>query len=914
MTGRNEAPAALVIASIIVFLRIATTVEASPGALESFHWHEGFEDADPVTLTHARGAYVIHFAGPTSEHAIEGRRCYKLDVTFPGEGGGGHWGFPVRVPLEGRLRLTAKLRIDKGPESPDPGVEAFIQTVPTDQLMGEAVAYLPLQDRGTWQDVDVDLAAMPDRHVVRMAVDRGLWSATRENVGFELTRIFLRVRGRGSQRVVIYLDDVLIEGEVPNPNRYRQIAEARWAPVRARVLDQIAVWRTTIHAADRAWNAIVEPASRSSVRLKEAMRPDIDRAKHQIKRAEARGFLKENEFWPIEHDLRRLAYAAGNLGLLGEGEQPANTDAEFYEVDSTSGVQVLPETEPVPGRLARRIHVVAAAGEYEPASFVIRARRLLERVHVAATALTSERSVIPAEAVDLKWVKCWYQSEGAWTGYKRTGHGRVLIPELLLNDPDLVRVDAKGQRNHLKLRDGDGDRYVDISDPTPVYDYLNGGQMAYYAPDATELPVRDASALLPVDVAAGKNQQVWVTMHVPPNAAPGRYSGKLSVTAGGTLLHTLDLDLTVLPFQLVEPRAYYDAARRFTSSIYCEAHLVPDGIHAISSFALNETQYRATMRNLVAHGVTDPVFAQNQKLDMVIGKHWPEAHDEPAPDPHDPRLRLDLLCRALQIRREEGMTGTALYFNGLITRNPRETEALERLEQEVRRFREVFEPYGIDELYVYGLDEAHGERLRSQRPAWEAVRRAGGRIFVAGGPENFKAMGDLLDVMVWSGVPTREEAARWHGIGHRVFDYANPQVGVESPEINRRNFGFVLWRANYDGAMTWAYQSSYTQGLWNDFNCDRRASAFAMPTLDAPIDTIAWEGYREGIDDIRYGSTLLIAIEEAIADGAAEWVQVAQEARSYLESFSPYAFLPQVRARIIEYLLKLESRKVASAD
>ena len=196
----------------------------------------------------------------------------------------------------------------------------------------------------------------------------------------------------------------------------------------------------------------------------------------------------------------------------------------------------------------------------------------------------------------------------------------------------------------------------------------------------------------------------------------------------------------------------------------------------------------------------------------------------------------------------------------------------------------------------------------SQRPAWQAVREQGAKVFVAGSRENFDAMGDLLDVLVWSGVPDKVQAAKWHDVGQRIFDYANPQVGVESPEINRRNFGFTLWKANYDGAMTWEYQSSASQGLWHDFNCDRRTVAFALPTADGLIDTIGWEGYREGIDDIRYGSTLLLAIEHARQRDHAPMSRTADQARRFLEELDQYDQLDVVRAKIIQYILALQAQ------
>jgi len=37
----------------------------------------------------------------------------------------------------------------------------------------------------------------------------------------------------------------------------------------------------------------------------------------------------------------------------------------------------------------------------------------------------------------------------------------------------------------------------------------------------------------------------------------------------------------------------------------------------------------------------------------------------------------------------------------------------------------------------------------------------------------------------------------------------------------------------------------------------------AYPTVDEVIDTLQWEGYREGVDDTRYLATLLSAIDQA---------------------------------------------------
>ena len=131
-------------------------------------------------------------------------------------------------------------------------------------------------------------------------------------------------------------------------------------------------------------------------------------------------------------------------------------------------------------------------------------------------------------------------------------------------------------------------------------------------------------------------------------------------------------------------------------------------------------------------------------------------------------------------------------------------------------------------------------------------------------------MGDLLDILNYGAGragPDPEEAAKWHGAGHKVRNYGNPQGGVENPELYRRNYGLLLWSMDYDGGGPWAWQHSAFGGTWNDFNSNRRSVGMVYPTADGGIDTIAWEGFREGVDDVRYLTTLLDAIEKAKKSG-----------------------------------------------
>ena len=77
------------------------------------------------------------------------------------------------------------------------------------------------------------------------------------------------------------------------------------------------------------------------------------------------------------------------------------------------------------------------------------------------------------------------------------------------------------------------------------------------------------------------------------------------------------------------------------------------------------------------------------------------------------------------------------------------------------------------------------------------------------------------------------------------------------------------------------------------------------PTADGMIDTIAWEGFREGVDDVRYATTLTLQIAAAMAGKDPERTRVAGEAQQYLNEFEVSGDLDEIRSSIIGYILKL---------
>ena len=89
-----------------------------------------------------------------------------------------------------------------------------------------------------------------------------------------------------------------------------------------------------------------------------------------------------------------------------------------YAVPAMSNVQRLPDAYPWDGAAGGPVRIVAAKGEFEPGSFVVWGERDLGKVEFSAGELRrADGKAFPAENLDLKLVKCWYQNGNGWFSY-----------------------------------------------------------------------------------------------------------------------------------------------------------------------------------------------------------------------------------------------------------------------------------------------------------------------------------------------------------------------------------------------------------------------------------------------------------------------------------------------------------------
>ena len=113
--------------------------------------------------------------------------------------------------------------------------------------------------------------------------------------------------------------------------------------------------------------------------------------------------------------------------------------------------------------------------------------------------------------------------------------------------------------------------------------------------------------------------------------------------------------------------------------------------------------------------------------------------------------------------------------------NPTDPAGLATVASTVTNWRNHVRAYGYADVYFYGIDEAKADVLKTERPAWQTVHDNGGKVFAAAGAANLQTVADVLDTAVVAYAPNTTIAGIFHRNNHEVFDYSNPQAGIENP-------------------------------------------------------------------------------------------------------------------------------------
>ena len=579
--------------------------------------------------------------------------------------------------------------------------------------------------------------------------------------------------------------------------------------------------------------------------------------------------------YPIAPDIQRANRK--QVEARADGSYWKGHKLAACSVTPLSGIRRTPDLFPEDGDFSSPLQVLAAKGEYEPASFLLFAFQDLRGVTLAARDLVSaEGARIPASEIDLTVVKIWYQMGTAWCGFHADHLRRVPTPELLLHDEKLIEVDHDRKENFVR---------ADFRGGLTAYHWISflaaAGDHHYFG-DVRFHWVHDAEKLRPFDLQKDAFKEFLATVHVPSTAREGLYQGKIDVVIDGKVAFSIPLELNVLPFKLPRPAVLRDLDREFYSAAY------------IGGMNLRKSPKLA--RNLVAHNMRNPLLPQvpNERAANELAKILTETG-----------LDTNMLFAVLP--------GAGLTTSFPLKETDREyikygnrvMEASNTIARLRARLGDQVVPF------AQGIDEAGPGTVRAERATWQAFHGLGAKIKATTGYHPYLLFNLDFALIPRQPSPMRKiNADSLHAMNPDMLVgwYGDPHSGPENPDYTRRLFGWVTWRNNYDLFCQYILFRDDWAEFWVAKESVLRGLMICYPQDGDVLDTLAWEGVREAVDDIRYTTLLRQYAVKALESHDMETVYTARAAMAWLTQVDfERSSLDYLRYETIARILELRS-------
>jgi len=349
------------------------------------------------------------------------------------------------------------------------------------------------------------------------------------------------------------------------------------------------------------------------------------------------------------------------------------------------------------------------------------------------------------------------------------------------------------------------------------------------------------------NMAAWSKELFWVTVHVPDDAKPGMYRGKVTVTSGGKAVAALDVEAEVLPIALGEPP--YALGFNYSNPKEPEA-------------------LRAHLADMRAHGMTC--------VGPLYDFHLP-VQDEDTSDLAD---FLEAYTKAGFTKPVYFATPMNLTVSALTGYGPVDSKRFQQKYLEVmRRLHAEAQRHDVPVIFSIG-DEFTNKGIKGVEYAGRLARLTFEEL-----PELITTsdMNGYMEVMAMA--PYLNVAAinnGWDGIDHH--NKGRRLVNREFLTELREKTGAIPWFVNTGsgrfpyGFFFWKMAKYGVIGKIEWYWClgDNRKGSLVRTDGKRIWPTLDYERSREGVDDLKY----MLALESAVAEARRRHTAAAETAKA----------------------------------
>ncbi len=429
-------------------------------------------------------------------------------------------------------------------------------------------------------------------------------------------------------------------------------------------------------------------------------------------------------------------------------------------------------------------------------------------------------------------------------------------------------------------------------------------------PSTGKPPVRARFAAAPFDIAPDSNQPLWVDVLTPPDAAPGEYTGTITISAEGIRPRRVPIVLTVWDFTLPETPSM---RTRFGDG---EVNpLVPRPPQLTAWGGPDEARQRALQTSyaelMAAHRICSPIPP------FLL----PKVNADGSIDPQPTDAALQQWIERFHI------TGFPIWFPGMDGRawqgNPLGADR-KRNARYLRSMYTYLRAHHWDKMaYIYVADEPSSQEAYDDvRARSRFVREVvpGLKVLCTKGPQvQNPPWGSLVGwVDIWAPLwPMFEGQAvkKRLSAGEEIWSYTalcqgrpdTPFWELDFPLLNYRIPMWISWRLNITGLLYWSATNwASTRDVWTNpltygdqYNME---GSLLYPGVDVGVQgfitSIRLKEIREGLEDYEYLTILAQRRSRAVAEDV-----VKKIARSWHDWDTDARHLLRARAEIARLIL-----------
>ncbi|MGI6456354.1 MAG: hypothetical protein ACOX5R_12140 [bacterium] len=379
----------------------------------------------------------------------------------------------------------------------------------------------------------------------------------------------------------------------------------------------------------------------------------------------------------------------------------------------------------------------------------------------------------------------------------------------------------------------------------------------------------------------GECQRWWLQIHVPEDASPGMYTGKVTVWDDGfDQAVEIPLAFQVLGFQLKS-----DPAKHYSSYYYVK----------------NSVQYRGKDEDFIRKATANEYQAMvDYGLDM-LPTFYLQLDDE------NERIQFrheDELQRMLSAGMKGPLPVTADNAIGRIYQNTtpggkRENhwqvskmpppEFYEKVTALFKTFREECLEKGFPEIICCPIDEVAASHQEFGWRVYKAVHDAGIRTYATKNPLSADAEAYRPYIDIWCSQPysipyekitAQDRYEYWCYPNHNAGEIKDRRVMCKG---GRMTYGFGFWKSGYTTLIPWNWNWTPAPDQFDYLRGSHSGCGQRIGEDGEVIPAVYWDCFREGRDDARYIYTLQQAIVERESSNDPACLKLVREGKSLLQ-------------------------------